>query len=37
MLFLIVLSAALLLFVKRNGLMEKYGLSCWTKNSKAML
>ena len=25
MLFLIVLSAALLLFVKRNGLMEKYG------------
>ena len=37
MLFLIVLSAALLLFVKRNGLMEKYGLSCWTKNSRAML
>ena len=37
MLFLIVLSAALFLFVKRNGLMEKYGLSCWTKNSRAML
>ena len=37
MLGLIVLSAAMLLFVKRNGLMEKYGLAGWAKNSKAML
>ena len=37
MLGLIVISAAMLLFVKRNGLMEKYGLAGWAKNSKAML
>ena len=37
MLGLIVLSAAMLLFVKRNGLMEKFGLAGWAKNSKAML
>ena len=37
MLGLLVLSAAMLLFVKRNGLMEKYGLAGWAKNSKAML
>ena len=37
MLGLIVLSAAMFLFVKRNGLMEKYGLAGWAKNSKAML
>ena len=37
MLGLIVLSAALFLFVSRNGLMEKYGLAGWAKNSKAML
>lgn len=37
MLGLIVLSAVLFLFVKRNGLMEKYGLAGWAKNSRAML
>ena len=37
MLALIVLSVAMFLFVKRNGLMEKYGLAGWAKNSKAML
>jgi membrane protease YdiL (CAAX protease family) len=37
MLGLLVLSAAMFLFVKRNGLMEKYGLAGWAKNSKAML
>ena len=37
MLGLIVISAAMFLFVKRNGLMEKYGLSGWAKNSSAML
>ncbi|MBR5389683.1 MAG: CPBP family intramembrane metalloprotease [Clostridia bacterium] len=37
MLGLIVISAAMFLFVKRNGLMEKYGLAGWAKNSKAML
>ena len=37
MLGLIVLSAAMFLFVNRNGLMEKYGLAGWAKNSKAML
>ena len=37
MIGLIVLSAALFLFVKRNGLMEKYGLAGWAINSKAML
>ncbi len=37
MLGLIVLSAVMFLFVKRNGLMEKYGLAGWAKNSRAML
>ena len=37
MLGLIVLSVAMFLFVNRNGLMEKYGLAGWAKNSKAML
>ena len=37
MLGLIVLSAVIFLFVKQNGLMEKYGLAGWAKNSKAML
>ena len=37
MLGLIVLSAAMFLFVSMNGLMEKYGLARWAKNSKAML
>ena len=37
MLGLIVFSVAMFLLVKRNGLMEKYGLSGWSKNSKAML
>ena len=37
MLGLIVISAVLFLFVSRNSLMEKYGLSGWAKNSKAML
>ena len=37
MLGLLVLSAAMFLFVKRNGLMEKYGLAGWAKNSKTML
>ncbi|MBQ7492499.1 MAG: CPBP family intramembrane metalloprotease [Clostridia bacterium] len=37
MLGLIVLSAAMFLFVKRNGLMEKYGLAGWAKNSRVML
>lgn len=34
---LIVVSALMLLFVCRKGLTEKYGLSTWAKNSKAML
>lgn len=34
---LIVISALMLLFVCRNGLTEKYGLSAWAQNSKAML
>ena len=34
---LIVFSAAIFLFVRLNGLMEKYGLAGWAKNSKAML
>ena len=34
---LIVIFAAMFLFVKRNGLLEKYGLSAWAKNSRAML
>ena len=37
MLGLIVLSAALFLFVKRNGLVKKYGLAGWAGNSRAML
>ena len=37
MLGLIVISAAIFLFVKKNGLMEKYGLAGWAKNSRAML
>ncbi|MBQ4425031.1 MAG: CPBP family intramembrane metalloprotease [Lachnospiraceae bacterium] len=37
MLGLAVISAAMFLFVKRNGLTEKYGLAGWAKNSKAML
>ena len=37
MLGLIVISAAILLFVKKNGLMEVYGLAGWAKNSRAML
>ncbi len=37
MLGLIALSAAMFLFVKMNGLMEKYGLSGFAKNGKAML
>ena len=37
MLGLIAYSAAIFLFVSTGGLMEKYGLSGWAKNSKAML
>lgn len=37
MLGLMVLSAAMYLFVRRNGFLEKYGLSGWAKNSRAML
>ena len=37
MLGLIVISAVIFLFVKKNGLMEKYGLAVWAKNSSAML
>ena len=37
MLGLIAISAAMFLFVKKNGLLEKYGLSGWAKNSRAML
>lgn len=37
MLGLIGVSGAMLLFLRRNGLMEQYGLSGWTKNSRAML
>jgi membrane protease YdiL (CAAX protease family) len=37
MLGLIVISAVIFLFVKKNGLMEKYGLAGWAKNSRAML
>ena len=37
MLGLIVISAAIILFVEKNGLMEKYGLAGWAKNSRAML
>ena len=34
---LTVIAAAMFLFVKRNGLTEKYGLAGWAKNSRAML
>lgn len=37
MLGLIVISAAIFLFVKKNGLMEVYGLAGWAKKSRAML
>jgi len=37
MLGLIVISAAIFLFVKKNGLMEVYGLAGWAKNNRAML
>ena len=37
MLGLIGIAAVLFLFVKKYGLTEKYGLSGWTQNSKAML
>ena len=37
MIGLIVISVLMFLFVRNNGLMEKYGLSGWAKNSRAML
>lgn len=37
MLGLIVISALMFLFVRKNGLMEYYGLSGWAKNNRAML
>ena len=37
MLGMIVISAAIYLFVRKNGLTEKYGLAGWAKNSRAML
>lgn len=37
MIGLIVISAWMLLFVWRNGLLEKYGLSGWARNNRAML
>ena len=37
MLGLIVISVVTFLFVKSNGLMEKYGLAGWAGNSRAML
>ena len=37
MIGLIVLSVLMILFVRKNGLMEKYGLSGWAENSRAML
>lgn len=37
MIGLIVISALMLLFVLKNGLAEKYGLSGWAKNNRAML
>ena len=37
MIGLVVLSALMLLFVWKGGLMEKYGLSSWAGNSRAML
>ncbi len=37
MLGTIAISAAMYLFVRKNGLTEEYGLSGWAKNSRAML
>ena len=37
MLGLIVISVLMFLFVWKNGLLEKYGLSGWAKNNRAML
>lgn len=37
MIGLIVISLLMFLFVWKNGLMEKYGLSGWAKNNRAML
>ena len=37
MLGLVVISAAMFLFVKKNCLTKKYGLANWAKNSRAML
>ena len=37
MIGLIVISVLMFLFVWKNGLMEKYGLAGWAKNSRAML
>ena len=37
MLGLIAVSVLMFLFVKKNGLMEKYGLAGWAGNSRAML
>ena len=37
MIGLIVISGLMLLFVWKNGLMEKFGLSAWAKNSRSML
>ncbi len=37
MLGLLAISLILFLFVQKNGLMEKYGLSGWAKNSRQML
>ncbi len=37
MLGLIVLSGAMYLFVRKNGLTEKYGLAAWAGNTRAML
>ena len=37
MIGLIVISVLMFLFVWKNGLMEKYGLSGWAKNNRAML
>ena len=37
MLGLAMICAVMFLFVKKNGLMEKYGLAGWAKNSRAML
>ena len=34
---LIVISVLMFLFIRKNGLMEKYGLSAWAGNNRAML